>query len=508
MFTKRKTPYLALAIPLLAGTVLSPAVVSADSRSEGFAIHDTYAWQEYRKTFESDTAQKSRSTALPNNPTRQDVQKYVKDALNSNEGIDKDIKISGKMTKEDGSYRVAITYRGPNNDEKNLVVEMGKDGAVYDANTAMSDQELQRAYDEIVYGGKNEMSVFDIISVNDVLHSKTTEFFQNASTHLGVDADTASKAAAEGMALAGVVIMGAGVSPKHRKDVFTVAASAAHTNRVRASGDMTGKLSGQTGNADYDKWIAEAAHNENVPANLLYCLLNQESGFNPSAVSSQGAIGIAQFMPDTAASRGVDPYDPESSIKGAANYLRENYDKFGSWELALAAYNAGEGAVSKYGGIPPFPETQAYVSNIMSAYKAMEASAAKKDSTIARADSGQYNDCSDYGVGSLTQPTQNFLNTITTNFYNKTGVKLNVTSTLRPNDTNSWHSDGIAFDVANDEFLNGANGYTGQQLRDLYGSMAKEMGGTPLDEYPGGEGEKYARGWNYHISVHNQEQWQ
>ena len=124
-----------------------------------------------------------------------------------------------------------------------------------------------------------------------------------------------------------------------------------------------------------------------------------------------------------------------------------------------------------------------------------------------KAGAGVYVDCSSGGVDSLTQPTQNFLNTITSRFYEKTGVILNITSTLRPNDTGSWHSEGIAFDVANDEFLNGANGYSGNDLRAIYKQMALDMGGTPLDEYPGGEGEQYARGWNFHITVHNQEDW-
>lgn len=126
---------------------------------------------------------------------------------------------------------------------------------------------------------------------------------------------------------------------------------------------------------------------------------------------------------------------------------------------------------------------------------------------IQKANSGVYVDCSSYGVESLTPPTQNFLNTLTSRFYEQTGVILNITSTLRPNDSDSWHSSGIAFDVANDEFNTGANGFSGWDLRNLYGQMAREMGGTPLDEYPGGEGEQYARGSNYHITVHNQDEW-
>lgn len=111
--------------------------------------------------------------------------------------------------------------------------------------------------------------------------------------------------------------------------------------------------------------IKRASDKYNIPTMLLSALLKQESGFNPKATSSVGAQGIAQFMPATAQGMGVDPLDPESAIMGAAKYLRQSWDKFGKPELALAAYNAGGGAVNQYGGIPPYKETQDYVKNIM-----------------------------------------------------------------------------------------------------------------------------------------------
>ena len=77
-------------------------------------------------------------------------------------------------------------------------------------------------------------------------------------------------------------------------------------------------------------------------------------------------MGIAQFMPGTAKEYGINPYDPAQAIPAAAQYLRKGYDKYKNWDKALAAYNAGFGAVDKYGGIPPFKETQGYVSGIMS----------------------------------------------------------------------------------------------------------------------------------------------
>lgn len=112
-------------------------------------------------------------------------------------------------------------------------------------------------------------------------------------------------------------------------------------------------------------WIRQASYDFGVPTKLLSALLYQESGFNPKAKSKAGAIGIAQLMPATARSYGIDPTDPFESIRGAAMYLRDAYKEFGSWEKALAAYNAGSGAVRKYKGIPPYKETQNYVRSIM-----------------------------------------------------------------------------------------------------------------------------------------------
>jgi cell wall-associated NlpC family hydrolase len=101
-----------------------------------------------------------------------------------------------------------------------------------------------------------------------------------------------------------------------------------------------------------------------VPPALLAAVAHQESGFNTQARSSSGAVGLMQFMPATAAGLGVNPLDANSSINGAARYLSGLYHEFGSWSLALAAYNAGPGTVRRYGGIPPYGETQRYVANV------------------------------------------------------------------------------------------------------------------------------------------------
>jgi soluble lytic murein transglycosylase-like protein len=108
-----------------------------------------------------------------------------------------------------------------------------------------------------------------------------------------------------------------------------------------------------------------AAQKHGVPEEMFLRLVQQESGWNAAAVSSKGAIGLAQLMPGTAALLGVDPNDPADNLEGGARYLRMMFDKFGTWKLALAAYNAGPGAVEEHGGIPPFDETQNYVKSIL-----------------------------------------------------------------------------------------------------------------------------------------------
>jgi hypothetical protein len=122
----------------------------------------------------------------------------------------------------------------------------------------------------------------------------------------------------------------------------------------------------------YSNLFTQAANRHGVDASLLAAVASQESNFNSQAVSSAGAQGLMQFMPATAAGLGVNALDPTSAINGAAKYLSSLTKQFGSTELALAAYNAGPGTVSKYGGIPPYAETQNYVRAVMSkaeAYK-------------------------------------------------------------------------------------------------------------------------------------------
>lgn len=110
--------------------------------------------------------------------------------------------------------------------------------------------------------------------------------------------------------------------------------------------------------------IQSAADKYGIPTAILSGLIKQESGFR-DVTSPAGAVGYAQFMPETAKGMGVNPHDPESSVNGAAQYLSNAFKKFGKMDLAVASYNAGTHAIEKYQGIPPYKETQNYVKNIM-----------------------------------------------------------------------------------------------------------------------------------------------
>lgn len=118
--------------------------------------------------------------------------------------------------------------------------------------------------------------------------------------------------------------------------------------------------------AMYSGYIKAAARQYGIPEGLLERQILAESGGNPHARSPVGALGLMQLMPGTARGLGVEnPLDPRESIMGGAKYLAEQKAHFGNWRKALAAYNAGPAAVAKYGGVPPFHETQDYVSKIL-----------------------------------------------------------------------------------------------------------------------------------------------
>jgi soluble lytic murein transglycosylase-like protein len=120
--------------------------------------------------------------------------------------------------------------------------------------------------------------------------------------------------------------------------------------------------------ANIREMIKKAAKENNLRPELLEAVVQVESGYNPDAVSSKGASGLMQLMPATAHALGVsDPFDPEQNLMGGAKYLRQQLDRFnGDEKKALAAYNAGPGAVLRFNGVPPYRETQNYVKKVIS----------------------------------------------------------------------------------------------------------------------------------------------
>jgi len=126
----------------------------------------------------------------------------------------------------------------------------------------------------------------------------------------------------------------------------------------------------EVSSSPYRELISRISRRHGVDPKLVRALITVESGFNPRAVSKKGAMGLMQLMPETARKYGAeDPFDPAQNIEAGIRYLKELLRRFRRTELALAAYNAGEKAVVRYGGIPPFPETRRFVKNVMKLYR-------------------------------------------------------------------------------------------------------------------------------------------
>jgi len=166
----------------------------------------------------------------------------------------------------------------------------------------------------------------------------------------------------------------ASATPSATASAF-VAPAAPGTNVALGPMQPAGTQAGAT--TPYDGLVTAAAQRYGVDPAILHGLIQQESGFNPAARSGVGALGLTQLMPGTAAGLGVtNPLDPAQSIDGGARYLRAQLDAFGGDVVkALAAYNAGPGAVRRFGGVPPYPETQAYVQKVLANANAYRASA-------------------------------------------------------------------------------------------------------------------------------------
>ncbi len=134
------------------------------------------------------------------------------------------------------------------------------------------------------------------------------------------------------------------------------------------------KTPNQVSKAEINDLIEKYADKNGLDSDFVRAVVNQESGYNPNATSKCGAMGLMQLMPGTAQGLGVsNAYDPEQNIQGGTKYLKGLMDRFdNNKSLALAAYNAGPNAVKKYGGIPPYQETQNYVKSVISQYDKMK----------------------------------------------------------------------------------------------------------------------------------------
>ena len=153
----------------------------------------------------------------------------------------------------------------------------------------------------------------------------------------------------------------------------TTSADTQAASGAGSTGNTSTVSSGTTSSSktDLDAYFEEAARTYGVDVNLLKAIAHTESNFNPNATSSAGAMGVMQLMPSTAKSLGIkDAYNARDNIMGGAKVISQHLSRYnGDVSLALAAYNAGSGNVKKYGGIPPFTETQNYVKKVLAYYK-------------------------------------------------------------------------------------------------------------------------------------------
>jgi soluble lytic murein transglycosylase-like protein len=148
-----------------------------------------------------------------------------------------------------------------------------------------------------------------------------------------------------------------------------IAAIAGDAGAARQGGPSVG-ASAALGGAAFERLVRREAAAAHVDPELVAAVARTESGLNPGATSPTGAAGLMQLMPATARSLGIaDPYDPAANVRGGAIFLRQLLDRFGGdVPLAVAAYNAGPGAVDRYGGIPPYAETRRYVTRVLDLY--------------------------------------------------------------------------------------------------------------------------------------------
>jgi cell wall-associated NlpC family hydrolase len=161
-------------------------------------------------------------------------------------------------------------------------------------------------------------------------------------------------------------------TPSAIRRVLPAPAPSSSAALLRGMGTTTGGVSGALGRVPYASLFASAGARYGVDPALLAAVAKAESGFDPNAVSAAGAKGLMQLMPSTAGSLGVDPLDPAQAVDGSARLLKDLLGRFGGRvEEALAGYNAGPGAVQRYGGVPPYPETRTYVQRVTTYWEAL-----------------------------------------------------------------------------------------------------------------------------------------
>jgi len=148
--------------------------------------------------------------------------------------------------------------------------------------------------------------------------------------------------------------------------------------------------SGMLDDASLRAMVSQAARDNNVPSTLLYAMLQAESGGNPDAISRDGAMGLMQLMPATAAACHLQSaFDPQENVECGASYLSQMLARFdNNVTLAVAAYNAGPNAVAQYHGVPPFPETQVYVRRVLNAYQSAGGALLQSTQSVACAPNG------------------------------------------------------------------------------------------------------------------------
>jgi len=167
-------------------------------------------------------------------------------------------------------------------------------------------------------------------------------------------------------------------APKKEEPIFEAFLDEIITDKAenKEAVELKSKIDLKAQSANVEELIETFSEKYNIDSDFIKAIIKQESGFNTKATSKKGAMGLMQLMPKTAEALGVvDAYNPSQNIEGGVKYLRQMLDKYdNNLEMALAAYNAGPSAVQKYGGIPPYKETQNYVKTIMNTYNKVKES--------------------------------------------------------------------------------------------------------------------------------------